>query len=131
MTILARIRSYEDLAAALKTERKRQGVSQTKLEQLLGWDWEYLWKLESLRKYPAGRLRDWLRGLGVELVLVRTEDMEKLQASKQTSFPSDPEAYAETRKKVAAKGGRFRFYNLTPTRRREIARLGGFGRRGK
>lgn len=121
MNILARIRSYDELAAALKTERKRQGVSQTKLEQALGWDWEYLWKLESVRKYPAGRLSDWLRGLGVELVLVKTAD---LATANQTDFPSNPDTYSQIRKKLGAKGGRARGRNLKPDLIREFGRKG-------
>jgi len=124
MNVLARIRSYDELAAALKTERKRQGLSQTKLEQSLDWDYEYLWKLESLRKYPAGRLKDWLRGLGVELALVRTADLE---AAKHTgtykNLPSNPEVYAQVRKINGAKGGRARDRNLRAVRKRQIARL--------
>ncbi|MBV8895517.1 MAG: hypothetical protein JO051_03320 [Acidobacteriaceae bacterium] len=132
MNILARIRSYDDLAAALKTERKRQGMSQTKLEQSLEWDYEYLWKLETLRKYPAGKLADWLRGLGVELALVKTADLEAAKhTAKEKSFPSESETYRYVRKINGAKGARARNRNLSRVRRREIARNAANARHAK
>jgi hypothetical protein len=118
MNILARIRSYDDLAAALKTQRCRSGISQTMLEQALGWNYEYLWKLESQRRYPAGRLKDWLAGLDLELLLVRRGEY----TSAHKSLPAEPSAYAAIRKKVASKGGRAASWRIAKPRKRENAR---------
>jgi hypothetical protein len=129
MNILGVAGSYEELAGVLKTERRRRGISQTKFEQSVEWDYEYLWKLETLRKFPAGKLADWLRGLNVKLVVVRMEDAN--HAFNQKDMPSCPEAYDNFRKKIGAKGGRARARNLTKRQIREIGRLGAEKRWGR
>lgn len=125
MTILAEIRSYHDLAGALATQRKRAGMSQTRFEQHVGWDFQYLWKLETGRKYPAGKLSDWLAGVGVKLVLVPADFDISMLASKSSDLPSAPDNYHDLRKAIAAKGGRFRSYKLSKRRRTQIAREAG------
>jgi transcriptional regulator with XRE-family HTH domain len=119
MHILALVQSHEALAAALTIQRKRAGFSMEEIAQRARLEPGFLARLERGTITAGEHLEAWLDALNIEFVLV---DRAEATTSMLSDLPNSPTTYHKIRKKVAAKGGRQRFANLSDARRRERAR---------
>jgi hypothetical protein len=111
------IATYQDLRAAIATRRKELGLSQLAVDEIAGLQSGYTAKLEvGIKNFGEMSLSAILGALGLVLA-----------ASKQSELPLETWTSAQNRRKKAVelwrkKGGIVRAIQLTPKRRRAIAK---------
>jgi hypothetical protein len=126
--MLAVIRSYEELADALATQRRRSGLSLELVARRAGFGADVLRRLEEKKQFPGVKLTAWMAALGVILSLVDCDEHAEFEPS---MLKNSPENYRAVRQRVAAKGGRWRAWTLSKRRRRLIARKAGLASAAK
>jgi hypothetical protein len=126
--ILAIVRSYDDLADALATQRRRCGLSLEMVAKRAGFGADVLRRLEEKKQFPGVKLTAWMAALGIILCLRDCDEHAEFEPS---MLKNSPENYRAVRKRVAAKGGRWRAWTLSKRRRRQIARKAGLASAAK
>jgi transcriptional regulator with XRE-family HTH domain len=129
--ILAIVRSYDDLADALATQRRRSGLSLELVAKRAGFGADVLRRLEEKKQFPGVKLTAWMAALGIILSVIDCDERPEFELSIESRLPNSPENYRAVRKRVAAKGGRWRAWTLSKRRRRQIARKAGLASAAK